>query len=301
VKRIAWVLVACSAWAQKSTVTPLNYDINGHLVAGVTSIQSNGSHSEITRNLNGRTVPVETVDEQVVSSSGSTKIIERTIKRFDPNGIAGPPERVRIEETKEPDGTVRTSTTVSRGDINGGFHLAERATKVAKTNGNRTEATTVIERPTLNGAMDTVGRDEQNITTAGPKTLESVTVFRKDTNGRMGETARKMREAVKTGDQENENTTEFESASTGQMKLMRQSTARIEPNGTREVNLYLPNPEGKLILAEQHVIEKRETPAGVTSKTTVRFALPSDPGKLGPARKAEEDVCTGVCGRPTQP
>src|SRR3954464_6815004 len=101
-----------SAWCQQSVISTRTYDLNGRPVSGVSSVQSNGSRSQITRDVNGRTVPVETAEERVVSDSGSSRIIERTIKRYDANGNPGPPERVRIEETKEPDGTVRTSTAV---------------------------------------------------------------------------------------------------------------------------------------------------------------------------------------------
>ena len=63
------------------------------------------------------------------------------------------------------------------------------------------------------------------------------------------------------------------------------------------MTVYVPNTEGKLTLFKQQVIEKKDTGNGTVETTTVRFALPSDPGKLGPARKAEEVVCSGDCGR----
>ena len=93
----------------------------------------------------------------------------------------------------------------------------------------------------------------------------------------------------------NENIAEYENASTGEMRLMRQTTVRIDPAGARELTVYVPNAEGKLTLFKQQVIEKKDTGDGTVETTTVRFALPSDPGKLGPARKAEEVVCTGDC------
>jgi hypothetical protein len=48
-------------------VTQRTYDINGHAVAGVRSATDNGSSQTTVRNVNGREVPVETVDERVVS------------------------------------------------------------------------------------------------------------------------------------------------------------------------------------------------------------------------------------------
>lgn len=301
-KSTVWLLIAACAWGQQSVVSTRTFDVNGRPVQGVTSVQSNGSRSQITRDVNGRTVPVETVEERVVSESGGVKVVERIVRRYDANGVPGPPEKIRVEETKEPGGSVRTLTTVSRGDINGGFQLAERSTKVTRTAGNRVESTTAIERPTVNGSLDLVERSEQAVVTDGPKTTENMTVFRRDTSGRMGEFARKTREAVAAGGQSTENVAEYESAATGQMKLMRQSTATVDPAGTRQVNVYLPDPQGNMALFQQQVIDKRETPAGVTETTTVRFASPNDRGTLGPARKAEETVCIGPCGRtPAQP
>ena len=48
-----WLLIACAAWAQQSTVSTKNYDINGHPVAGVSSVQVQripfGGHSRRER------------------------------------------------------------------------------------------------------------------------------------------------------------------------------------------------------------------------------------------------------------
>jgi hypothetical protein len=295
VKRSVVLLICSIAWCQQSSTSTRTYDLNGRPVSGVATSQAGGSHSQITRDVNGRRVPVESVDERVVSDSGGVKVIERTIKRYDANGTPGPAERVTIEEKKQPDGTVQTSTTVSRGNINGGFQLAERSTAVTRTNGNRTETTTSIERPTLNGSFDVIEKSEQSIVASGPKTTENVTISTRDSNGRFAETARKTREAVTANGQVNENTAEYETASTGEMRLARQSTARIDPAGIRELTVYVPNTEGKMTLFKQQVIEKKETGSGTVETTTVRLALPSDPSKLGPARKAEEVVCTGDC------
>jgi hypothetical protein len=286
-----------AACAQQSVISTQTYDVNGRPVSGVSSVRSGNSRSQITRDSNGRTVPVETVEDRLISDSGGVKIVERIVKRYDPNGNPGPPERIRIEERKEPDGVVRTLTTVSRGDLNGSFRVAERASTITRSIGDRTESTTSIERPTLNGSMDLVEKSDQTIIASGPKTTESVTVLRRDTNGRLSEFAKKTREAVTANGQTSENTAEYEAATTGQMRLMRQSTAQVEPTGTRQVTVYLPDPEGKLVLSQQQVIQKTETPEGTVETTTVRFAQANDPGKLGPARKVEETVCTGDCGR----
>ena len=92
-----------------------------------------------------------------------------------------------------------------------------------------------------------------------------------------------MRETVTINGRTNENTAEYESASTGEMRIMRQSTARVDPAGTRETTLYVPDPKGKLTLFSQQVIEKKRHSKRKVETTTVRYALSSDPGKLGPS------------------
>jgi hypothetical protein len=127
--------------------------------------------------------------------------------------------------------------------------------------------------------------------------MENATIYRRDSNGRLSEFAKKTREAVAVNGHVNENTAEYEFSATGHMRLSRQSTTREEPTGSREVTLYLPDAEGKLALAQQQTIEKKETPGGAIETTVVRFADPNNPGRLGPARKAEQTVCTGECGK----
>ena len=291
------LLSVFAACAQQSSISTQTYDINGRPVSGVSSMQSGNSRSQVTRDSNGRKVPIETAEERLISDSGGVKILERIIKRYDPNGNPGPPERIRIEEYKESGGAIRTVTTVSRGDINGALQVAERATTITRSSGPRTESTTSLERPTLNGSMDLVEKNDRTIVTAGAKTTENITTLRRDTNGKLSESAKMTREAVTSNGLTNENVAEYEAASTGQMRLMRQSTAQIEPTGTRQETIYLPDAQGNMELWQQKVIQRKETSSGAVETTTVRFADANDPGKLGPARKVEETICTGDCGR----
>lgn len=82
---------------------------------------------EYTYDSNGRKVQApnpnpDMVEERVVEEGGGRKVIERNIRRAD-----GQPERVRIEERKNADGSVTTETAVYRGDLNGRLNLAQRA------------------------------------------------------------------------------------------------------------------------------------------------------------------------------
>ena len=64
---------------------------------------------------------------------------------------------------------------------------------------------------------------------------------------------------------------------------------------------YLPDTQGKLTLAQQQLIEKKETPAGYTETTIVRFALPNDPGKLGPPGRRKKEFAQGLVDVRSQP
>ena len=294
-KRIVSLLLTVSAWAQQSSVATRTYDVNGRPVEGVRTIQSNGSQVKVTEGVNGRVVPVESVEERVISDPGGVRIVERTVRRHDQNGRPGPAERVRIEERKEADGSTRVSTTVSRGDVNGKFQIAERALTSTRVSGGRTESSTLVERPTPNGTMEAVERRDLASTTSGAKTAEEAVTYQRDPNGRMTPVTKTVREAVNSGGVVNENIAEYESVSTGQMRIRQQSTARVEPTGTREVTVYQPDAQGELRLFQHRIIEKAKTPTGATETVSVRMPLPSDPAKLGPARKVEERVCTGEC------
>ena len=53
-----------------------------------------------TQSINGRTVPMEQVEERVLRNDASGKVTERIIRRYDPQGNALPPARETIEEEK---------------------------------------------------------------------------------------------------------------------------------------------------------------------------------------------------------
>src|SRR3954451_3065400 len=196
-----WLLTFSSVWGQQANVSTRTFDLNGHAVQGVGTIQSGPTRSPVTRDLNGRTVPVDSVEERVVSDAGGVRTTERIVKRYDPNGNPGPAERVRIEERKQPDGSISTAATIERGDINGAFQLAERSTTLTRTAGTRTESTTTVERPTLNGSMEVIERRDQAINTESNKTTERASTLRRDANGRLTEFAKKDREVISSNGQ----------------------------------------------------------------------------------------------------
>src|ERR1700719_2703455 len=115
--------------AQQSSVTSTSaININGDRVAdgpSVTHSKSDGRSetTEIVQSINGRTVPIEKVDERVVKDDSSGRVVERLIRRYDQTGNPTAPVKEVIEEQKRPDGSSTKQISTYRGDINGGMQL----------------------------------------------------------------------------------------------------------------------------------------------------------------------------------
>ena len=303
---------AYSAFAQHAAV-PYSYDVNGRRVEGVrsavTRIPGGESKSQHVRNLNGRDIPVSTVNDVVVSDSGGVKIIERTIQPFDANGNPGTPEKVRIESKLAADGSEHTVTTVRRADLNGNLQLTERRTQVVQPSGQEIRTEVKIERPVTNGGLAVVERTEQVDQTVGEgRTSTTATTYKRDTNGRLAAAARATSERTVTGIITTENAAEYESATTGQMRLIRQTTSRAIPaaDGSlrTETETFVPQSAGragsgndKPQLANRQVVERRINGDTVTETVSMQFVLPNEPNRLGELRKVGENVCAGACGQ----
>src|ERR1700735_5598686 len=83
---------SCCLMAQQSSVSSTStVDVNGNVVAdGPTISQSksaNGSQTLVTtQSINGRTVPMEQVEERILRNDSSGKVTERITRRYDPQG-----------------------------------------------------------------------------------------------------------------------------------------------------------------------------------------------------------------------
>lgn len=302
---VAVFVTAGLSFAQQTVVSSGTFDINGRRVEGASSLvnQTPGSADriEMVRSVNGRTVPVESVEDKVVSELGGVKIIERVVKRYDANGRPGPPERVHIEERKNADGSVNSATSVMRADLNGNYALAERTVTDSKKSGDTTNSNTVVERPTLNGSLEVVERKEVvKRETADGSVSQSSSVSRRDTNGRFGEAARQVLEKTVAGGRTVENVATYEAGSTG-MQLIRQTVSKeVAGSNQKEVDVFEMAQAGRVgntkpELREQRIIEKRPTANGAVESISVRRPLASDPSRLGNAQKVEEIICTGKC------
>ncbi|HYZ83975.1 MAG TPA: hypothetical protein VE621_06215, partial [Bryobacteraceae bacterium] len=160
--QIAFVFSLTTVFGQE--ITSYTYDVNGRPVPGATrSIDASPAETkraETVRNLNGRDVPIQTVDQKVISDNGTVRVTERIVRRYDANGRPGPAEKTLIEERKNPDGSLNTSTTTMREDINGQMSVAERSITEARKSGDTTTTNTVVERPTLSGGLEVVEKRE---------------------------------------------------------------------------------------------------------------------------------------------
>lgn len=307
VKYHALLFAASAVLAQQSTT--YNYDVNGRPVAGATrSVQGSGdatSRAQTVRNVNGRDVPIESVEQRVVSDRNGVRVLERIVRRYDANGRPGPAEKVTIEERKNADGSVNTTTTVMREDINGHMALAERSSSESRKSGDTTTTTSLVERPTLNGSLELVEKREATKRESATAVSENSTLYRRDANGRFGEAAREVKDVKIEGDRRQENTAIYEaSPNGGAMTLLRQIVANSMKSGNKvdtEMNIYELETAGKAAspsdtkpkLREQRLIESSATGNGTTESVSVRRPSPNDPGRLGPPQKVEETVCTG--------
>lgn len=261
---------------------------------------------DYTYDLNGHRVPApnanpDKVVEKVVEESAGRKVIERTITRVD-----GQPEKVRIEETKNSDGSVTTQTAIYRGDLNGNLNLAEKRTSDFRKTGDRVEEKVSVQRGSLNGGLEVVERSERTGTKTDKVTNEEVRTFRKDENGNFREAVRQNIERREENGKVTEQVAEYQTANAdGKLELSAQrvsnETKRADGSVVRQVAVYgmaqpgRPSTSGELRLREEQLIEVR--PGGgqnVVESFSVR--RPDLDGKVsGGFQKISERVCQKAC------
>jgi hypothetical protein len=308
--RVLFLLLAASVCAhplQQQATTTYTTDINGRrVVDGMSSTTTSGNTtttSELTQSINGRMVPLEKVEERIVSEDASgNRVVERVIRKFNADGSPGQPEKQRIEERKNSDGSVSSTTTTFRGDINGGFQLAERVISEATKSGDTVQASVTVERPTVNGTLDVVER--QNVSRTGDTGSGSTTTLRKNVSGQFYEAARVVTEASQ--DQSGDkvvNKAQYEVGEGGRLELHSQTVSRIRknPDGSesREVDLFRRVPgraesSAAPQLEERQIIEQRKSGDQLTETTLVQRPTINDPSRLSAPIKLGERVCTGA-------
>jgi hypothetical protein len=297
--------------AQESSVTSTtSVDINGHRVPdGPTVIHSKSDGrsetSEVVQAINGRTVPIERVEQRVVSEDSSGRVVERLIRRYDQTGNPTTPVKEIISEQKRPDGSSSKQISTYRGDINGGMQLIEKSTTETRVSGSTENAETVVQRPTVNGSLDTVEKQSTVKVKEPAGFTEETTTYRRDGNGGFRAAVRETTEHNQQGPQSSDSMAEYELGPNGQLQLHSQKVTKTvtAADGSKEqvVDIFGQNvpgtvDPGRLKLQEQQLIQRKPGPNDTVTQTlSVRRPSVSDPTTLGPARQLSETVCRGKC------
>jgi hypothetical protein len=304
------LVAAASLAAQQSNVTSTtSVDINGNQVADGPRISQTRSATgsvttETRQSINGGSVPVERVEEHVLRDDASGRVVERLIRRYDPQGNSMPSVKETIEEQKNPDGSSTTQSTTSRGDINGNMQVIERTITDSRPNGSGESSQTIVQRPTANG-LETVEKREEVVVKQGKDYQSEATTYRNDVNGGFYAAVKQTTEHKEQNGQSSDSSAEYESTVNGQIQLHSQTVTETvtRPDGSKDavVNIYGRNVPGTvsdsgLKLQEQQVIETTPGPNHTVVQTlSVRRPTVSDPQSLGPARQLSETVCQGDC------
>jgi hypothetical protein len=275
------------------------------------SSASGAGHSEESQTItgsDGRRVQLESSEENVISDGPGSRVVERLVKKFDSQGRLTGQEKVRIEETKAPDGTpVTVRATVYDRDLNGRFAMRERVTTNYEKDASAARSESLVERPNVNGNLDLQERKISVTTGTEAKALEEVTVYRKDQHGAFSPAVRELTEITREKGKEVANTSQYNSASTGRMELVGQKLSQTVKNsdGTESqvVDVFGTHNPGQASsgynnepkLRERQLIERLPGP-GKGQVETLSIQRPSiDSGRLGPAQKISETVCQGNC------
>ena len=308
------VVFVLSLPAQDSSVrTTTSVDVNGNRIADgpqIDQTKSKGSvdTTERMQSINGRMVPVERVEERVLRDDSSGRVVERLIHQYDPMGNPTRPVKETVEEQKRPDGSSTIQTTRYQGDVNGDMQLIQKTTTDVRKSGSTETTNTVIQRP-LNGSIETVEKKDTVRVNQGNGYSEEATTYRRDGSGGFGVAVRQTKQHTEQPGQSTDNTAEYEIGPDGQLQLHGQTVAKTvtQPDGSKDsvVNLYGRNvpgtvdPDGKLKLFEQQIIEQTPRPGNkVVETVSVRRPTVSDPNMLGPTQQLSETTCKGKCGTP---
>jgi hypothetical protein len=264
--------------------------------------------TETRTSINGRTVPVEEVEERIIRDDASGKTVERIIHRFDDTGRPAGTRKVVIDEEKHAGGSSTVLATTYANDVNGHMSVIERATTENEVSGTTITSATLVERPTVNGSLELV--EKQNVVTSKQTNgyEEASVTFRKDPTGQFYAAVRKVTEHTESGNRSSDNTAEYELGPTGQLELHSQQVKNTEKGSggaeNVQVDVFRKNVPGvvntgrSLQLIEHQIVERRPTAGGVVETLSVQRPTVSDPRRLGPPQQVSETVCRGGCGKP---
>ena len=295
--------------AAQSVATTSVPDLNGNPVPGSTTVVTDGIVTDLRQSINGREVPLEQVEQKVLSQSGNTTVTERLIRHYGANGALVSTDRVVTEETKTGEGESTLHSTTYRSDLSGNMTAAERKTIETHKDGATTVTETAVEKPSLNGSFEVAEKRTATSAPEGDGKRESETVLLRNANGDLYESQRIATTETKDGDKVVRNTAIYEPNVDGQMSLNRQNVVKTttNPDGTssqeievfgRPSNAQSPDMGAAPTLTEKRIIERQKSSGGAIVETqSVQLPSVSDPGKLTAARTVSETVCRGECDK----
>jgi hypothetical protein len=300
---LAVAALACAQDASSSQTYV--YDGLGNRIRATQSDINDGSRTERAQSINGRSVPLEQVEEHVLRSDGTTKVVERIVKKFDPTGRLAQTDRVVEEQTPLSGGGSTVRTTTYRSDLNGNMQPVERSLTETRKAGSVLNSDAVIERPSLNGQFEVA--EKRSIVTDVTPSGESrnTVVYRRDGSGGFYESAKETLDRQKTDSGSVENSALYTVGTSGRLELATQtvktSVKRKDGSESVVVDVYAPQTPGlanagdQPRLKQEQLIERRPANGGVDEVVSLREPSLSDPDRLGPARKLKETVCRGKC------
>lgn len=301
---LALLAAAPPAAAQTSSRTYV-YDFEGRRAPWTGSTAGDRRATTTGRDLNGREGKIEEVEEKVVKNEGGVKVVERLIRRYDPNGRPLPPEKEVVETTERPGGVVTTATTVYRADLNGRLQAAERVVADSRKQGEVTNTETRVERLSINGSFQTVERRVAQVREGEKRSEADEVSYLPDPNGKFVEAYRRRAQQFVENGAVREQVDEYESATSGKLQLSKQTVARIEKDAAggerRVVDIYgvaapgRPVEPGALALRERQIISVQPAPGGAVQTLYIQRPDLEGRGRLGEPVKISETVCTGQC------
>jgi hypothetical protein len=300
--------VATGLAVAQSAATTTTTDINGNRIAAGQTVATDGIVTDLRQSINGREVPLEQVEQKVLSQSGNTTVTERIIRHYGANGVVVQTDRVVTEETKTGEGESVVHSATYRSDISGNMAEAERKTVETRKQGDATVTDTAVEKKDLSGSFAVA---EKRSATSEPTPTgknESETVMLRDANGNLYEAQRLSTTETKTGNQVLRNTAIYEPNVDGQLLLSRQevrkATSNPDGSSSEEVEIFGRTSNGQArepgappSLTEKRVIDRHLGPGGEIVETQ-KVQVPSmNDGRLDPARPVSETVCRGECDK----
>jgi hypothetical protein len=302
-------LIASGLLSAQSTSATYTTDINGNRISNGVTASADGVTTDLRRSINGREVPLEQVQEKVLSKSGGTTVTERIVRHYGANGQVVLTERVVIEETKNSDGGSTQKATTYRSDLSGNMTEAERKTVDTRKAGATTVTETAVEKKSINGSFEVAEKRTASSEATSDGKRDTETVMLRSGNGNLYEAQRIATTETKQGNQVISNTAVYEPGLDGQLSLARQNVTKSTPHpdgtSTDEIETFGRASDGRArdanappSLTEKRVIERQKGAGGaIVEKQSVQLPSVTDPGRLDPARTVSETVCRGVCAK----